>query len=115
MNSRTLVVLVSLLTASCTVGPNFVRPAAPGGGYVKSAPAPTVDRSVTVGGDAADDWYRLFDSAELDRLVRSALAHNPDIVSELPAGWTRWGARRCVTSSSRRRTGGGPCSSRATS
>jgi NodT family efflux transporter outer membrane factor (OMF) lipoprotein len=79
MKSQTLVVLVSLLTASCTVGPNFVRPAAPSGGYAKSAPAPTADRSVTVGGDAADDWYRLFDSAELDRLVRSALAHNPDL------------------------------------
>jgi NodT family efflux transporter outer membrane factor (OMF) lipoprotein len=79
MKSRTLVAVLSVLTASCTVGPDFVRPAAPGGGYAKSAPAPTATRSVAVGGEVADDWYQLFQSAELDRLVRAALAHNPDL------------------------------------
>ena len=79
MKSRTLVAVLSALTAGCTVGPDFVRPTAPSGGYARSAPAPTAARSVTVGGDAADDWYRLFESAQLDRLVRSALAHNPDL------------------------------------
>ncbi|HEV8017502.1 MAG TPA: efflux transporter outer membrane subunit [Steroidobacteraceae bacterium] len=72
-------VLASVLTGSCTLGPDFVRPAAPRTGYAKSAPAPSAARGVTLGGDAADDWYRLFESAELDRLVRSALAHNPDL------------------------------------
>jgi NodT family efflux transporter outer membrane factor (OMF) lipoprotein len=79
VKSRSLVAVLSILTAGCTVGPDFVRPAAPTGGYAKSAPATTAARSISVGGDAAGDWYRLFESADLDRLVRSALAHNPDL------------------------------------
>ncbi len=79
MNGRTLIAAVSLLAAGCTVGPDFVRPTAPRTGYAKSAPAPTAERSITVGGEVADDWYQLFKSPELDRLVRTALAHNPDL------------------------------------
>ena len=71
-------VLAAALTA-CTVGPNFVRPAAPAGGYAKSAPAPSATRTVTAGADLADDWYHLFQSPALDALVRAALAGNHDL------------------------------------
>jgi NodT family efflux transporter outer membrane factor (OMF) lipoprotein len=73
--------LASLLTGGCTLGPDFVRPAAPGGGYAHAAPPPTATRSITYGGEVADDWYRLFHSAQLDQLVHTALADNPDLTA----------------------------------
>src|SRR5262249_3622249 len=65
----------------CMVGPNFVRPDAPQGGYVHAAPAPTAARTINPGAAVADDWYDLFHSPALDQLVRSALAANPDLES----------------------------------
>jgi NodT family efflux transporter outer membrane factor (OMF) lipoprotein len=75
------VTLASLLVSACTVGPNFVRPEAPRGGYVHATPAPTAARTVNPGADVADDWYGLFHSPALDQLVRRALAANPDLES----------------------------------
>src|ERR1700728_1218978 len=45
----------------------------------RQTPAPTATRSVTYGADVADGWYGLFHSDNLDRLVRMALAGNPDL------------------------------------
>jgi NodT family efflux transporter outer membrane factor (OMF) lipoprotein len=75
------ITLVGLLAGGCTVGPNFVRPAAPAGGYAHAAPAPMAERTVTFGAGVADDWYDLFHSPALDLLVRRALAANPDLES----------------------------------
>ena len=69
----------SLLIGGCTVGPDFHRPAASGGGYAHAAPAPSALRSVTAGGEVADDWYRLYHSDQLDQLVRAALERNPSL------------------------------------
>jgi NodT family efflux transporter outer membrane factor (OMF) lipoprotein len=71
--------LASVLVSGCTVGPDFVRPEAPHGGYVHATPSPTAARSVSYGADVADDWYRLFHSDQLDQLVRTVLANNPDL------------------------------------
>lgn len=81
MNTRNALAAVSagILAAGCTLGPNFTRPEPPAGGYVHSTPAPTATRSVTYGADVADGWYGLFHSDNLDRLVRMALAGNPDL------------------------------------
>jgi len=81
MKTRTLVILAGLLAGGCTVGPNFVRPSPPPGGYEKAAPAPTATRTLNPGAGVADDWYQLFHSPGLDQLVRSALAANPDLES----------------------------------
>ena len=69
------------MLAGCTLGPDFSRPAAPAsGGYaVRGAPAAGAPQSVVYGGEVADDWYKLFQSAALDALVRDALASNPDL------------------------------------
>jgi NodT family efflux transporter outer membrane factor (OMF) lipoprotein len=73
------VTLAALVVAGCTLGPSFVRPAAPPGGYAHAAPPPTAGRSIEIGADVADDWYELFRSESLNQLVRTALANNPDL------------------------------------
>lgn len=81
MKSRILLTFLGLLAGGCTVGPNFVRPTPPPGGYENASPAPTAARTINPGAAVADDWYELFHSPALDQLVRSALAANPDLES----------------------------------
>ena len=82
---RAVVAVAALLGSGCTLGPDFVRPEPPAGGYVdstavtKSTPASARTPTISYGADVADDWYGLFHSAALDELVRSALAGNPDL------------------------------------
>jgi len=94
-SSRILVAsAAAALTAGCTVGPGFVRPEAPATAYSRSiratsitpgtfatstAAAAATPQSFIYGGTIANDWYRLFKSDALDRLVRQALAGNPDL------------------------------------
>ena len=82
----TLIALIALATLAaaltgCTVGPDFVRPRPPPGGYENAAPAPSATRILNPGAGVADDWYQLFHSPALDQLVRRALAANPDLES----------------------------------
>jgi NodT family efflux transporter outer membrane factor (OMF) lipoprotein len=67
------------LTAGCTVGPDFVRPTEPSTAYSRAVPAAGPTQSFIYGGQVAGDWYRLFHSQALDRLVRQALAGNSDL------------------------------------
>ncbi len=62
------------LLAACTLGPDFARPEAPAGGYLKQG-----SQGIVYGSEIADDWYQLFHSAALNSLVREALANNPDL------------------------------------
>ena len=71
--------LAGFALGGCTVGPNFVRPSPPAVAYAQAVPADTATRSIRYGADVAADWYRLFQSAALDQLVRAALAGNPDL------------------------------------
>jgi hypothetical protein len=79
-----LVILTML--GACAVGPNFVRPAPP------DADRYTVERCLqatvaadnqaqrfTPGAALTADWWRLFKSAQLDAVVRQALANNPTL------------------------------------
>lgn len=68
------------LTAGCTLGPDFVKPAAPPTAYSRAMPAAARGpQSFAYGAKVAGDWYRLFRSPALDQLVRQALANNPDL------------------------------------
>ncbi|MGH8318167.1 MAG: efflux transporter outer membrane subunit [Steroidobacteraceae bacterium] len=79
---RALIAIVAAAPlAGCTVGPNFVRPAAPPTAYSRSVPAAGEAQSFSYGGEVAGDWYRLFRSEALDHLVRQALANSPDLES----------------------------------
>lgn len=79
MNARLAALAGVLLMAGCTLGPNFHRPAPPASGYAHALPAAGAARTVSYGGEVADDWYHLFGSAQLDQLVRHALAGNHDL------------------------------------
>jgi NodT family efflux transporter outer membrane factor (OMF) lipoprotein len=85
--------LVALLSASmlagCAVGPDFLRPKAPAvDGYTaqplpeKTASASTAAgeaQAFALGRDIPGQWWTLFHSEPLNRLVEQSLAANPDI------------------------------------
>ena len=82
MNTLRLLTLGALVStaSACTVGPNFVRPNVPDvPAYSKSIPPAEPARTVTYGGEVAEDWYQLFHSDALNALVRQALLNNPDL------------------------------------
>jgi NodT family efflux transporter outer membrane factor (OMF) lipoprotein len=70
--------LLGTMLCGCTLGPNFKRPTAPPSAY---APPPTNlgDQHAQYGSEVAADWYSLFKSDAINRLVQDALAANPDL------------------------------------
>jgi NodT family efflux transporter outer membrane factor (OMF) lipoprotein len=75
-----------LLAGGCAVGPNFHRPAAPAVTQYTHGAQPT--ETVSVDGTAqrfelgkvvTADWWRLFQSANLDAVVTEAIAINPGL------------------------------------
>jgi NodT family efflux transporter outer membrane factor (OMF) lipoprotein len=84
-----VLLVASLVTSGCVVGPNFKPPAAPSvSGYTAAPPAPTVATPGVPGGggqrfiaagDIPADWWRLFHSKALDELIAQALANNADL------------------------------------
>jgi NodT family efflux transporter outer membrane factor (OMF) lipoprotein len=72
-----LAILAAVLSG-CAVGPDFKRPEAPGSAY-RQPPATIGTQTLQYGGELAADWYTLFGSQALDRLVQEALHANPDL------------------------------------
>jgi NodT family efflux transporter outer membrane factor (OMF) lipoprotein len=80
-----------MLAISCTVGPDFERPDAPlvSGYTAQTLPAATVSASVfggeaqrfAVGRDLPGEWWTLFHSPALNRLVAEALKANPNLAA----------------------------------
>ena len=62
--------------AACAAGPDYARPGIPGGaaGAFVSSASPAFNQEAPPA-----DWWRLFDDAALDGLVREALAANKDV------------------------------------
>ncbi len=74
---RTLLLIASGLTLSgCVVGPNYVSPApkAPAQGTLSQANAPGF-----VPDEPPADWWKLYDTPAIERLVGEALAANTDL------------------------------------
>ena len=78
----------ALLIASCAVGPNFKKPAAPDVSDYTAAPLTSTASANVAGGQAqrfakgADimaDWWSLFHSKPLNDLIEQSLANNPDL------------------------------------
>jgi NodT family efflux transporter outer membrane factor (OMF) lipoprotein len=70
------VALLAALLAGCVVGPNYRGPEAPPAVTLKLKEAQAA--SVTPS-PLPPRWWRLFDDAELDRLIEKALVHNTDL------------------------------------
>jgi NodT family efflux transporter outer membrane factor (OMF) lipoprotein len=78
-----------LLLAACAVGPDFQRPDAPGvSQYTPGTPLAETSSAKVAGGaaqriqngrDIPGDWWRVFRSDSLDRLIAEALRANPDL------------------------------------
>jgi len=75
--------------ASCAVGPNFHQPKPPGAsGYLhpSSDTAPVQPQAqdvqnISPGTELAGEWWQLFHSAQLDELVRTAIAASPTLAA----------------------------------
>jgi len=86
-----LVALLLLLLGGCAVGPNFHPPAAPAvSGYTPTPlPVKTSAADVPGGGaqnfvqglDISGQWWELFHSQALNRMIAEALKDNPDLAS----------------------------------
>jgi len=84
-----LIAASALLAASCVVGPNFKKPAAPNvGGYTPAPVSTTTATPNVTGGEAqhfADgkdipgEWWAVFHSQPLNDLIERALKANPDL------------------------------------
>jgi NodT family efflux transporter outer membrane factor (OMF) lipoprotein len=85
------VVLGICAALGACVGPNFHRPAPPSVERYTAEPLPAATASAAGPGGAAQrfltdqdvprDWWKLFDSEEIDALVSEALRANPDVLS----------------------------------
>src|SRR5262249_30827380 len=79
------------LLSGCAVGPDFRRPAAPAvEGYARPSLAATTPSADVAGGhaqrlipgqDVPSDWWTLFRSPALNRLVEQALRASPTLVA----------------------------------
>ncbi len=69
-----LILLASFGVASCKLGPDFQLPGASGGSKWKEGSATAANR-------LPDNWWRLFNDSELNRLVTRALTANNDLAA----------------------------------
>ncbi len=91
LKSMLLMPMTLLCLAGCMAGPDFKSPAAPDVRAYTSTPLPEATASADVKGGAAqrlilgaqvpDQWWLLFKSEPLDRLVRAALTDSPDLAA----------------------------------
>jgi NodT family efflux transporter outer membrane factor (OMF) lipoprotein len=79
-----------LLMTGCAVGPDFVRPKPPPVTQYTHGQAPQQTEAADgqtqrfeIGAAIAEEWWRLFNSAELDAVVRKAIDENPNLQSAL--------------------------------
>lgn len=74
MKSRFLLFPTVLLLGACTLGPDFLTPTTSGGVKWKEG-------ATTPAAHLPDNWWRLFNDSELNRLVSRALTANNDIAA----------------------------------
>lgn len=69
----------ALMLGACAVGPNYKKPATPGGINAEGAFVEGARLSAVNAAELPQKWWRLYDDPNIDRLVGEALAHNTDI------------------------------------
>jgi NodT family efflux transporter outer membrane factor (OMF) lipoprotein len=82
---RAALLALAAASAACTVGPDHATPEPPRVDRFTSGPDPTATieadgvAQTFVARDVPEDWWTLFESPVLDRLVREALANSPTL------------------------------------
>jgi len=76
MRARTLLILLTLLSPACMVGPNYKRPAIPTPAAFR-APEPLPPGQAESIADLK--WFELFKDEQLQNLIRTALTRNYDL------------------------------------
>jgi NodT family efflux transporter outer membrane factor (OMF) lipoprotein len=81
-----LYLLLPLCIIGCAVGPDFVRPKPPPVERYTRETGPTTtvsadgqEQHFDLGAKIAGDWWRLFNSSELDAVIREAISNNPSL------------------------------------
>lgn len=84
-----LSIMAFTMVAGCAVGPDFKRPEAPENASYEAQGLPSKTAHANAAGGKAQvfervdqvraDWYHLFHSGALNRLIEQALAHSPSI------------------------------------
>ncbi|HUY83192.1 MAG TPA: efflux transporter outer membrane subunit [Steroidobacteraceae bacterium] len=92
---RAVIMLSAALLAACAAGPDFHAPPPPRAtAYTREPLAPVTASTRGAGGaaqtlrfgrDLPGDWWHLFGSAALDRLVRESIEHHPSIAAQQAA------------------------------
>jgi NodT family efflux transporter outer membrane factor (OMF) lipoprotein len=92
---RRALVAAAVLLTGCAVGPDFKSPDAPQTTRFTPSPMPTSTVGAAVvagdvqtlhdGGTIPADWWTLFQSPELDALIKTAIANNPTLQSAAAA------------------------------
>ena len=93
LNAGATALALSVLLASCAVGPDFLHPAAPDvAGYTREPLGPRTSSTDAPGGrpqhfavgrDIPQEWWALFKSPALNALVKQSLANNPTLQSAI--------------------------------
>lgn len=80
LKSTSAIAIAATLAACTTVGPDFTPPVAPAvAGYSAAGETMPANASLTPELRAAGPWWTAFGSAQLDEVIRTALAQSPDI------------------------------------
>jgi NodT family efflux transporter outer membrane factor (OMF) lipoprotein len=83
MRVRSRICLAALLLSGCAVGPDYHKPTPPQQtSYIQGGLAPRDSAQHFVEGlDIPGQWWTLFHNADLDQLLRRALANNPTLAA----------------------------------
>jgi NodT family efflux transporter outer membrane factor (OMF) lipoprotein len=88
--SLSCLIVCTLFTAGCAVGPDFARPKPPEVSQYTHEQAPEETAAASgqaqhfeMGAKIAEEWWRLFNSPELDAVVRKAIYENRSLQSAL--------------------------------
>lgn len=82
------ITIAALVIAGCAVGPNFKKPDAPAAKQYtkvkdpeKTAEAESVSQNFVTGADISGEWWRLFNSDKLEKIIKDAMKNNPGLES----------------------------------
>jgi len=88
---RLMTIMAAALLAACAVGPDYHAPDVPAAGIYTERPQPERTEAAPVrggeaqrfevGGKISAEWWTLFGSPELDRLMRTALSGHPSLAA----------------------------------